>query len=451
MHITIHLIVTTLPDRLAGVCDALLWKHPSALTIEVLEKSLKDIERNIRFIASASITRKKGGKGGGGGGGEGGGRGSGGTSATSEGSTGGGTGPASRMGGVLDQLVDTQHSSSSSPSRSSHNRDNSGSKDTVAAGSSADAAAVSADHRSSTTLPCPAVRSGVLTVLHIPSFSKNLVERPDFTSYHPSLDRSPGSPPLPSSKLPLLLLVLLLRYTLPTQVLPRQVSLPSVARDVSSPSLQTSSQSLQQPSALPRHVAVDSEGVGSVGARAGGAGSEGAGAAGAGAAGAGTGGASSGGARAGGAGTGVARSEGAGAGGTATVAPSPPPTATRRVTWLFVDLSARSKRGPWSPFLPSGPLTVSYFIPSFSFCLIPGCFLSSFITVASSVVPHTWAIWCPPRARPLNLRRCVSPSQANVVDGMWIFKVSRPSGLPHMFKALYVARGFNQCEGVDFF
>ncbi|CAI7765513.1 unnamed protein product [Closterium sp. NIES-53] len=43
------------------------------------------------------------------------------------------------------------------------------------------------------------------------------------------------------------------------------------------------------------------------------------------------------------------------------------------------------------------------------------------------------------------------PPVANVVDGMWIFRVKRPPGSPPVFKARYVARGFSQREGVDFF
>ncbi|CAI7871152.1 unnamed protein product [Closterium sp. NIES-53] len=45
----------------------------------------------------------------------------------------------------------------------------------------------------------------------------------------------------------------------------------------------------------------------------------------------------------------------------------------------------------------------------------------------------------------------VPPPRTNVVDGMWIFKVKRPPGSPPVFKARYVARGFSQREGVDFF
>ncbi|CAI7870144.1 unnamed protein product, partial [Closterium sp. NIES-54] len=45
----------------------------------------------------------------------------------------------------------------------------------------------------------------------------------------------------------------------------------------------------------------------------------------------------------------------------------------------------------------------------------------------------------------------VPPPRANVVDGMWLFKVKRPPGSPPVFKARYVARGFSKREGVDFF
>ncbi|CAI7863235.1 unnamed protein product, partial [Closterium sp. NIES-53] len=43
------------------------------------------------------------------------------------------------------------------------------------------------------------------------------------------------------------------------------------------------------------------------------------------------------------------------------------------------------------------------------------------------------------------------PPGANIVSGMWIFRVKRPPGSPPVFKARYVARGFNQRQGVDFF
>ncbi|CAI7771303.1 unnamed protein product [Closterium sp. NIES-53] len=45
----------------------------------------------------------------------------------------------------------------------------------------------------------------------------------------------------------------------------------------------------------------------------------------------------------------------------------------------------------------------------------------------------------------------VPPPGANIVSGMWIFKVKRPPGSPPVFKARYVARGFSQRQGVDYF
>ncbi|CAI7732007.1 unnamed protein product [Closterium sp. NIES-53] len=45
----------------------------------------------------------------------------------------------------------------------------------------------------------------------------------------------------------------------------------------------------------------------------------------------------------------------------------------------------------------------------------------------------------------------VPPPGANIVSGMWIFRVKRPPGSPPVFKARYVARGFSQRHGVDYF
>ncbi|CAI7865859.1 unnamed protein product [Closterium sp. NIES-53] len=45
----------------------------------------------------------------------------------------------------------------------------------------------------------------------------------------------------------------------------------------------------------------------------------------------------------------------------------------------------------------------------------------------------------------------VPPPGANIVDGMWIFRVKRPPGSPPPFKAHYVARGFSHLQGVDYF
>ncbi|CAI7884758.1 unnamed protein product [Closterium sp. NIES-53] len=45
----------------------------------------------------------------------------------------------------------------------------------------------------------------------------------------------------------------------------------------------------------------------------------------------------------------------------------------------------------------------------------------------------------------------VPPSRANIVDGMWIFRVKRQPGSLPAFKAHYVARGFSHRQGVDYF
>ncbi|CAI7810328.1 unnamed protein product, partial [Closterium sp. NIES-53] len=45
----------------------------------------------------------------------------------------------------------------------------------------------------------------------------------------------------------------------------------------------------------------------------------------------------------------------------------------------------------------------------------------------------------------------VPPPGPNIISGMWIFRVKRPPGSPPVFKARYVARGFSQRQGVDYF
>ncbi|CAI7924878.1 unnamed protein product [Closterium sp. NIES-53] len=45
----------------------------------------------------------------------------------------------------------------------------------------------------------------------------------------------------------------------------------------------------------------------------------------------------------------------------------------------------------------------------------------------------------------------VPPPGANIVDGMWIFRVKQSPCSPPAFKARYVARGFSQRQGVDYF
>ncbi|CAI7758980.1 unnamed protein product [Closterium sp. NIES-53] len=45
----------------------------------------------------------------------------------------------------------------------------------------------------------------------------------------------------------------------------------------------------------------------------------------------------------------------------------------------------------------------------------------------------------------------VPPPGANVVSGVWLYKVKRPPGAPPVFKARYVVTGFSHREGLDFF
>ncbi|CAI7804662.1 unnamed protein product [Closterium sp. NIES-53] len=55
-----------------------------------------------------------------------------------------------------------------------------------------------------------------------------------------------------------------------------------------------------------------------------------------------------------------------------------------------------------------------------------------------------------PRSASMLLAPEVPPPRANIVDGMWIFRVKRQPGSPPAFKARYVARGFSQRQGFDF-
>ncbi|CAI7857136.1 unnamed protein product, partial [Closterium sp. NIES-53] len=78
-----------------------------------------------------------------------------------------------------------------------------------------------------------------------------------------------------------------------------------------------------------------------------------------------------------------------------------------------------------------------------------------------AAVPHLMAMLLAPEGDPDApdiLTPCsyakaitVPPSGANIVDGMWIFRVKRPPSSTPVFKARYVARGLCQRQGVDFF
>ncbi|CAI7797629.1 unnamed protein product [Closterium sp. NIES-53] len=49
------------------------------------------------------------------------------------------------------------------------------------------------------------------------------------------------------------------------------------------------------------------------------------------------------------------------------------------------------------------------------------------------------------------LVNCFNDSETLRGDGMWFYKVKQPPGSPPVYKARYLARGFCQREGVDFF
>ncbi|CAI7799219.1 unnamed protein product [Closterium sp. NIES-54] len=94
MWLTVHQLITRLPDHLSTARDVLLQKHPTELTIDLLESTLEKIESMRAAVSAADWQKrgkggKKGGKGGGGG--CGGGGGGGGTGRGSGG--GGGSGP----------------------------------------------------------------------------------------------------------------------------------------------------------------------------------------------------------------------------------------------------------------------------------------------------------------------------------------------------------------------
>ncbi|CAI7803016.1 unnamed protein product [Closterium sp. NIES-54] len=54
MWLTVHWLVTRLPDLLATARDVLLQKHPTELTIDLLETALGKIESNLLSVASAT-------------------------------------------------------------------------------------------------------------------------------------------------------------------------------------------------------------------------------------------------------------------------------------------------------------------------------------------------------------------------------------------------------------
>ncbi|CAI7799819.1 unnamed protein product [Closterium sp. NIES-54] len=213
MAITIYFIATSLPDRLASVRDVLLLKHPSELTIKVLESALKDVKRNLRSVASASgvvppplfhgctipqlptfsaslasaasdvtaaaVTTssrswgrsgRRGGHGAGGGG-----AGGGGDVASS------GDGSAGARGAPHAAADDSPAAASGCDAR---NRTTLTPHPTLVSVALADPTSGPVTARYTTTLPCPALPSGSLTGFHVPSFLRNLVGVRPLVSQH---------------------------------------------------------------------------------------------------------------------------------------------------------------------------------------------------------------------------------------------------------------------------
>ncbi|CAI7829651.1 unnamed protein product [Closterium sp. NIES-54] len=214
--LTVHWVVTRLPDRLSIARDALLQQHPSELTIDLLETTLGKIKSNLLSVASATDAvaprlfegcavlqlptftatcastavsvfedtaaisaadrekRGKGGKKGGKGGGGNGGGGSGGDGAGGgNGGSGGGTpGGGSPGGGAGPPAGGGSTNGGAGPSSTSHSRDSSSDRHHNSFSRGDPRCTIA---RSSTTLLCPVVPSGVLRGLHIPSFTRNLV------------------------------------------------------------------------------------------------------------------------------------------------------------------------------------------------------------------------------------------------------------------------------------
>ncbi|CAI7859211.1 unnamed protein product [Closterium sp. NIES-54] len=208
---------------------------------------------------------------------------------------------------------------------------------------------------------------------------------------------------------------------------------------------------------------------GAGGASAGGAGAGGAGAGGTGAGGDGAGGAGTGGARVGGAGaggTGVggagggdpgagrAGAGGAGAGGTGggDTPDSPLPALSPYAEQIDSLAERRQSESPHASHVRV--VRTGRRVPHPRPPPVPGTHIMalrpSFVpTPLSGRQPWTQR-WHPANPQAPTLTQ-FPLSGANIVDGMWIFRVKRPPCSPPVFKAHYVARGFSQRQGVDFF
>ncbi|CAI7854169.1 unnamed protein product [Closterium sp. NIES-54] len=125
---------------------------------------------------------------------------------------------------------------------------------------------------------------------------------------------------------------------------------------------------------------------------------------------------------------------------TLSVLPSPPPSSLP-VSPTPISDYYRTVRPVVSRVLANG-VTDPRFSPSSVSALtiaVAGFAAASRLDYSTCVVPA-------PPTRPLSVGGtyvdAVPPPWANVVDGMWLFKVKWPPGSPPVFKARYVARGF---------
>ncbi|CAI7851403.1 unnamed protein product [Closterium sp. NIES-54] len=175
MYITLYFIVTRFPDSLRSVRDHFLSLDPTSITVDLLEQHILAAETSAVAdvgAACASANRRsskgKGGRGGGGGSGGGGGASSGGGGGSRGGGSGGSGGGIGGVGGG----GGGSGGSGSSGSRCYTTLTPLPAPVPVRLADPSEGPVVA---RSSTFLPCPAVPSGSLTGLHLPSFSTNLV------------------------------------------------------------------------------------------------------------------------------------------------------------------------------------------------------------------------------------------------------------------------------------
>ncbi|CAI7780772.1 unnamed protein product [Closterium sp. NIES-54] len=312
--------------------------------------------------------------------------------------------------------------------------------------------------RSSTVLPCPAVPSGSLLGLHLPSFSTNLVST---ATLHDVMvtTTTPGGQRVsirtctrtdrhlatftrrPRSSL----------YTLATEppqiAASAQVSASGPVAPPCSCRLLTHQtllwhHRLGHPS-LPRlrgmHSHLLVSGLLRLSTSA-----SGTGAGGAGAGGTGIGGAGAGGARVGGTGAGGAGTSGTDAGGTGSVSTSPPFVGGECA--LGTDV-LEDRLEDFECLAAAVPCFASMLLaregdPHAPDILTPRSYAEAITGPYSSqwqaAMDAEMASW---KSTSTYVDE-VPPPGANIVDGMWIFRVKRPLGSPPAFKARYIARGF---------